>query len=217
MKFYFRVFCLFIAITLFARVGWAASSLDVADVQQRWAVLNYGTATNQDTVEGLVALAEYAEQLANAAPDDAPMQIWAGIVLSTLADKKGGIGALGLVKRARARLERAIDIDPIALHGSAYASLGVLYHKVPGWPIGFGDKKLARQHLAKAVEIDPNGLDANFFFADFLADSSEPKRAMEYLQKALNAPELVNRPVADAGRRREAERLRAKLTDSLEL
>ena len=47
------------------------------------------------------------------------------------------------------------------LDGSAYNSLGVLYYKVPGWPVGFGDKAKARELLQKALAINPKGIDAN--------------------------------------------------------
>ena len=45
------------------------------------------------------------------------------------------LGALGLAKQARADFEQAIKLDPTALDGSAYTSLGVLYYSVPGWPV----------------------------------------------------------------------------------
>ena len=35
------------------------------------------------------------------------------------------------------------------------SSLGVLYYKVPGWPIGFGDKDKARDLLQKALAVNP--------------------------------------------------------------
>ena len=35
--------------------------------------------------------------------------------------------------------------------GSAYTSLGTLYFKVPGWPVGFGDEEKAEELLRKAL------------------------------------------------------------------
>jgi hypothetical protein len=55
-------------------------------------------------------------------------------------------------------------IDPRALQGSAYTSLGSLYYQVPGWPIGFGDDKRAEAMLLKALEINPDGIDPNYFY-----------------------------------------------------
>ncbi|MCP4063088.1 MAG: tetratricopeptide repeat protein, partial [Gammaproteobacteria bacterium] len=77
-------------------------------------------------------------------------------------------------------------------------------YQVPGWPLGFGDDDKARQYLQKALAINPDGMDANFFFGDFLLDQGEPERARSYLQKVLEAPDRAGRDVADAGRREEA-------------
>ena len=67
-------------------------------------------------------LADEAEQFVAHYPGRAEPLIWQGIVLSTYAGAKGGLGALGLVKEARKSLEAALEIDPDALDGSAYLS-----------------------------------------------------------------------------------------------
>ena len=89
-------------------------------------------------------------------------------------------------------------------------SLGVLYYKVPGSPIGFGDTDKARKLLKEALAQDPGGLDANYFYGDFLLDQGDKAGARAFLQKALRAPHDGTRPVWDAGRRREVQALLAK-------
>jgi Tfp pilus assembly protein PilF len=140
--------------------------------------------------------------------------VWDAIVLSTLAEKKGGIGALSLVKEAKLKLEQAEAIDPTVLGGSVYASLGSLYSKVPGWPIGFGSDKKAERYFKKALAINPQGLDINYFFAEYLADNGQDRLALEYVEKALQAPQMMDRPLADKGRRQQALKLRQQLGDS---
>ena len=186
----------------------------VYNIQQRWANLNYSNESSDEVVEGLKVLSEEAEALLAHNSSNVELRVWSGIVLSTLANKKGGLGALGLVKQAKERLESAIEQDPTALHGSAYASLGVLYHKVPGWPLGFGNNKLARKNLEAALDVDPEGLDTNFFYADFLADAKDTSKAIEHLQIALQSTQLEGRPVADAGRRKEVNALLEKLSSN---
>ncbi|MBX3609643.1 MAG: hypothetical protein KF871_07065 [Hydrogenophaga sp.] len=137
--------------------------------------------------------------------------VWEGIILSSWAAERGGLGALSLVKQARSLYEKAIDIDGKALDGSAYASLGVLYHKVPGWPIGFGDKAKAEALIKQALALNPNGIDPNFFYADLLADTGRAEQAMPYLERALAAPARPGRELADAGRRDEVKALMARL------
>jgi tetratricopeptide (TPR) repeat protein len=183
---------------------------ELAQIQQRWAQIQYQL-PEDDKEKAFEALAKEAETFVADYPGRAEPLIWQGIVLSTYAGAKGGLGALGLVKEARASLESALKIDPEALDGSAYTSLGSLYYQVPGWPLGFGDDEMARKYLQKSLAINPEGIDANYFFGDFLAEQDEPQRARVYLEKVLAAPARPGREVADDGRRAEA---RARL-DSL--
>jgi len=187
----------------------AEPSATVAQVRDRWAQINYQTPKAQREA-AFAALSKQAAQARQAAPRDAGALIWEGIVLSSLAGEKGGMGALSLVKQARADFEAALKLDPQALDGAAYTSLGALYYQVPGWPLGFGDDDQARRMLKKGLDIDPNGIDANYFYGDFLRDQKEWALAQAALQKAVTAPARPGREVADAGRRHEAE---AKLKD----
>ena len=104
-----------------------------------------------------------------------------------------------------------MKLDPQALQGSAYTSLGTLYYKVPGFPIGFGNKNKAREYLQHALAINPDGVDPNFFYGEFLLEQDEYEQALEHLQKALQAPPRPGREQADAGRRKEIEMLIARV------
>nr|WP_228703060.1 hypothetical protein [Marinobacter nauticus] len=177
---------------------------ELAQIQQRWAQIQYQL-PEDDKEEAFEALAKEAETFVADYPGRAEPLIWQGIVLSTYAGAKGGLGALGLVKEARASLEAALKIAPEALDGSAYTSLGSLYYQVPGWPLGFGDDEMARKYLQKSLAINPDGIDANYFFGDFLAQQNESQRARVYLEKVLAAPSRPGREVADAGRKAEAK------------
>ena len=179
---------------------------ELAQIQQRWAQIQYQL-PEDDKEKAFEALAKEAETFVADYPGRAEPLIWQGIVLSTYAGAKGGLGALGLVKEARASLEAALKIAPEVLDGSAYTSLGSLYYQVPGWPLGFGDDEMARKYLQKSLAINPDGIDANYFFGDFLAQQNESQRARVYLEKVLAAPSRPGREVADAGRRAEAELL----------
>ena len=178
----------------------------VADIQQEWAQINYRrpAAERQAAFE---ALATRAHELTVANPERSEPRVWEGIVLSSLAGEKGGLGGLGLAKRAKALYEDAIRIDGNVLDGSAYNSLGVLYYKVPGWPVGFGDKHKAQELLKKALAINPSGIDPNYFYADYLVQTGSGADAVPYLERALAAPPRAGRQLADEGRRGEARQL----------
>jgi tetratricopeptide (TPR) repeat protein len=174
----------------------------LVDIQQRWAEIQYQMPEGERE-KAFENLAGDAEAFVVHYPDRAEPLIWKGIVLSAYAGAKGGLGALGLVKEARKTLEAAIAIDPDALDGSAYTSLGSLYYQVPGWPLSFGDEKQAEEFLRKALAINPDGIDQNYFFGDFLMEQGERKRAMIYLNNALKASPRPGRELADEGRRKE--------------
>lgn len=197
------------SLTAFSTVSAATDVMpEVKSIQQEWAKLNY----SEGGYKQLQTLAKRANKLSTDNPSSAEALVWDAIVLSTLASKKGGIGALSLVTEAKTKLEKAETIDPTVLNGSVYTSLATLYSKVPGWPIGFGNDKKARQYFQKALKANPNGLDINFFYAEYLADKDQDKLALHYLDKALNAPTLEGRPVADKGRRDQAKKLKELLT-----
>lgn len=182
----------------------------VAELQQAWEVINYKTPAAEKEKK-FEALAARAHKVTESFSGRAEPMVWEGIILSSWGGAKGGLGALGLVKQAKALYESAIQIDGNALDGSAYNSLGVLYYKVPGWPLGFGDKAKAGELLQKALAINPNGIDPNYFYADYLVETQQPDKAVPYLEKALQAPPRPGRQIADSGRREEVRQLLAKV------
>lgn len=183
----------------------------VAELQRDWEVIRYRTAA-PEREKRFEALAARARKVSEAFPGRGEPLVWEGIVVSSLAGEKGGLGALALVKQAKALYEQAIRIDGNVLDGSAYNSLGVLYYKVPGWPVGFGDKAKAGELLQKALAINPAGIDPNFFYGEYLVETKHPDRAIAYLERALQAPDRPGRQVADTGRREEARALLEKIS-----
>jgi Tfp pilus assembly protein PilF len=103
-------------------------------------------------------------------------------------------------------VSNARGTDDAALNGDVYTTLGTLYYKVPGWPIGFGDDKKARDYLERGLALQPTGIDQNYFYGDFLLKLGDKASARIYLTKALNAPPRPGLEEADAGRRRQALR-----------
>ncbi|MEI7377483.1 TRAP transporter TatT component family protein [Dickeya chrysanthemi] len=189
----------------------ALANLSLENLQQSWSICQYQTleSAKERCFSTLSQQAHDASQASNNA--DAPLLIWSAIIDSSWAGAKGGLGALSLVKQARDNLEKAIGIDPNALQGSAWTSLGALYYQVPGWPIGFGDKEKAEQMLKKALALNPEGIDPNYFYGDFLLKEKKTDEAKRYLEKALKAPARPGRDIADSGRRRDIARDLASL------
>lgn len=186
----------------------AAESLSA--LQQQWAVCSYKVEKGDSREKCLKDLVATTEQALKVAPERDDIRVWLAITESSLAGEKGGLGALSLVKKAKKELEKVISHDGSILDGSAYTTLGSLYYQVPGWPIGFGDDDEAEKLLKKALAMNPDGIDSNYFYADFLADQGYKVRAAQYFQKALTAPPRVGRELADQGRRDQIkEKLKA--------
>ncbi|MDO6705067.1 hypothetical protein [Photobacterium sp. 1_MG-2023] len=184
----------------------AAQANDLSDIQQQWAKCQYDTFNQDNKVHCLNNVIQLNEKALHQAPNRADLKVWLAINKSSLAGAKGGLGALPLVKEAKALLEEVIHTDPNVLDGSAYTSLGTLYYQVPGWPIGFGDDDKAEEMLKKALAINPNGIDPNYFYGDFLAQDGRKQAAISYLHKASQAKARPGRKLADAGRKQEIQR-----------
>lgn len=189
-----------------------AVSPEVARMQQEWAEIKYKTPKNQQE-QKFAALLKNAEDYASKAQHDAEVLIWYGIIEASYAGARGGLGALGYVKNAKKSFEHALDIKPSALEGSAFTSLGSLYYQVPSWPIGFGDNKKALEFLKKGLAANPEGIDPNFFYGDFLFRSGDLVGAEQALKKALKAAPRPGRESADEGRRGEIEQLLEKIAE----
>ena len=178
--------------------------------QQQWAEAQYrlqGDAQEQ----ALARLADAVRASSAKHPDDLALKTWAGIIIGSYAGAKGGLGALSLAEESKAAYEAVIAKDPSVLNGSALTSLGVLYYKVPGWPLGFGDEERAAFMLKRGLALNPDGIDSNYFYADFLASQGKKEEAKRYLQKAKTAAPRPGREIADAGRQSEIARLQEKL------
>lgn len=198
-----------ICSTLTATASFAAST-ELQEVQTSWAECQYHTPDKELKQQCLNEVIQKNSDYLAQQPHDPELTVWLAINKSSLAGAKGGLGALSLVKEAKELLESVIDRAPQTLEGSAYTSLGSLYYQVPGWPIGFGNDKEAEKMLKKALEINPNGIDPNYFYADFLVQDGRKEEAKQYFNRALQASPRPNRPLADEGRRME---IQAKLKE----
>ena len=202
------------AALILAGVSSAALADAVTDktmsIAAGWAQIKYKTAPEAQ-LDAMTRLKAQADAFAATSPTRAEPLIWDGIVTSTLAGLKGGLGGLSLAKESRAMLEKAEKIDGNALDGSAHTSLGALYYQVPGWPIGFGSADKAKAELMAGLKINPRGIDSNYFWADYLVSLGKYPEATAALKTAMAAAPRPGREVADAGRRGEIQTLLAKV------
>lgn len=200
-----RIFALgLLSLLAVARMGYALEGVDqwLSNMQRQWAVNQYEL-TGEEQVDAFKALISTAEEAVKAFPDAAELWVWKGIINSSYAGVDGGMGALKFAKTAKSDLEKAMSLDETVLDGSAFTSLGALYYKVPGWPIGFGDADKAETLLKKALVLDPEGIDSNYFYGDYLLSKKRYQQALSYLEKAAQAAPRPGRELADEARHKE--------------
>ena len=91
--------------------------------------------------------------------------------------------------------------------------------EVMGWDFrildGQGSVPARTSALTQAIALNPDGIDPNFFYGEFLLESDQPAEAIRYLERAVAAPPRPGRRVADAGRREEARQLLQKARERM--
>ncbi len=133
----------------------------------------------------------------------------------------GNTGTLGVVRGIRASMKGiepmhraltiALDIDEHFYHAGPHRTSGRLFHKAPGWPISIGDKKKARHHLERAVEIAPDFFHNRIFLAELFLTLRDKARAREQLDWLIAATADPAHAREDEPYQRQARKLRAKL------
>jgi len=184
----------------------------IQDVKDEWEMTFYTLPPDQQEPI-LKTLSMKADTLIQKYPDAAESYLLAGLIQCSLAANEGGFSALGRVKKARQFVLQAMDKDPLAMEGSGYVILGNLYYRLPGWPISFGDNKVARSYLESAIRLYPEGLDTNYFYGDFLLDEGDARAALPYLEKADKAPV---RPISRLSDMKLKEELKISLKSARE-
>lgn len=164
----------------------SASPVDVKVAAIRFQVtaIDHGQADKGRALETLVA---QADAFVREFPDRPEPLIWKGISMSALA-KHQSLGALGSVKEARGLLERALAMDEKIAGPVAYNALGMLFHKVPGWPVSFGNDEKAEEYFKKAIAA-ASCLDTHYRYGEYLMDEGRKDEALKHLEQAAAFPD----------------------------
>jgi tetratricopeptide (TPR) repeat protein len=100
--------------------------------------------------EGVSACRKALQRYTNAAT-----YYYCALNLGQLARTKK-LGALKLVEEMEAALKKALELDPKFDYAGPHRTLGLLYTDAPGWPMSIGSRSKAKQHLLKAVALEPD-------------------------------------------------------------
>ncbi len=126
------------------------------------------------------------------------------LIYCSYAEMESDFSSLSYVDDAYNLLKKAENLDPTLFEGTIYSTLGALYSQVPGWPISFGDKKLAKQYLELALHLYPNAADTNYLYGHFLLSQGQPTKAYPYLYQAANAPIRASQRLVDVHAKADA-------------
>lgn len=172
-------------------------------IETEWASIYYNTPKNKQG-PAFAQLLDKTMSLAEQYPNAAEPIFWQAVVKATYADHQDAFSALSAIHEARDLLLKAIKINPKTMRGSAYVTLGTLYYMVPKWPISFGDDDAAKEMLETALKINPDGIDANYFYGEFLLLHNKPGDAALYFERAAVAPVRSDQLYADNQLKAEA-------------
>lgn len=174
------------------------------NIEAEWALIYYSFPKSKQE-PAFVQLLDKTTNLVRQHPDAAEPLFWQAVVKATYADHQDAFSALNTINEARDLLVKAIKINPETMSGSAYVTLGTLYYMVPKWPVSFGDDDAAKQMLEIALKINPNSIDANYFYGEFLMLHNKPNDAARYFEKATTAPVRAEQIYADNRLKEEAK------------
>ena len=187
----------FVALLLLSPQSFAESLNDsLQRIESEWASIYYST-PKQKQGPAYCQLLDKTIHLSRQHPNNAEPIIWEAIVKATNADHQDAVSALESIHDARDLLLKAIEINPQAMDGSAYVTLGTLYYMAPKWPIGFGDEETAQKMLQTGLKINPNGIESNYFYGDFLLSNNNFNEAEKYFKRALAIPARAEQFYAD--------------------
>ena len=213
-----RIFMFLLAMAATTSATAQASTVDEAlqDVEQRWAGAVYES-TGRNKNKALATLLGDVRELASIYDDNPKAVAWHGIVAHACVRNHCKSNSSKLRREARDALLKAESLGPGPLGSLVYGNLGGLYAETSSSLGGFGSKVRGIGYMWKAIVLDPEGLDANYLYAELLVDEKRYKEAHEILLKASSAIVRPEHARADRGRRQQALALLRKVESELGL
>ena len=125
------------------------------------------------------------------------LHYWKGVILSSLASANGGLTGLSYAKEAKLELEAAISIKENTMDGLALSRLGVLYSKVPSWPIGFSDKNKAEQYFKKSMNLNKESIEPILYWLEYLKREERTSEIISYIDKIKNHKIFISLSISE--------------------
>lgn len=153
-------------------------------LREEFLALKYSDLTGDEEHAEIRRLHTLADEHISKNSEDAKELVMRARILAYDASLTGGMEGLKMVTEAKELLEKSIEIDANVYNGYAHVLMGLLYDRVPPWPIGFGNLKKAVKHFELAMEIDPEGYESNYTYGEYLAKRRKHEKAIERFEAA---------------------------------
>ncbi len=188
-KLYYIIFTIFISLNSYAE--------DFRTLQQGFDNLKFGDIKESSRKNEVIKLNNKADELLAKYPDSAEIKIWSGIIKAYKAEVLNSYKSLGLINDSRDILEESIKLDSKAIKSSGLVALGTLYYKTLPRPFSFKSNKKAEDLLRQALKQNPENVEANYFYSEFLIKNDRLDEAKPYLLNTINLPIRQERYLAD--------------------
>ncbi|PCH61809.1 MAG: hypothetical protein COC19_04180 [SAR86 cluster bacterium] len=165
----------------------AQSLSETAAFTERFAQIQNSFDNDSDLEAPLEELLKSVENYKDANPDNASSWIVLARVKLAYANTQGIIKGMRIMKQLRGDLEQSLSIDPLAEQGLGQALLGFLYVAMPPWPLGFGNKSKGEHYLAAAYELNSDGMEINYYYAQYHGSEKNYVQALQHVKQATQA------------------------------
>jgi tetratricopeptide (TPR) repeat protein len=148
--------------------------------------------TSDQRVKAFEALRAHAEIVSKRFDKRAEPLVWQAWALCGYAEAIKSFRSLGVYKKARNELYKAVAIDPQVLNGKAWITLAQLYHYLPPFPISYGSKSKAREYYRKGLSLNPSDCAGNYDWAVLLTSDEDYAAALQHLETAARTQQQQN-------------------------
>ena len=152
---------------------------------------------------------ETARRAIAAAPRNERAHLWLAINSGRVAELKGVMRALALVKTIREESETVLKLNPSNVDGLTLAA--ALAAEMPGF-LG-GDRAKAETLFRRALEVDPHRTGARLELARFYVAAKRWRDAQRELQRVIDEPAPTDLPRWTVSERPRARAMLAELHD----
>jgi hypothetical protein len=152
---------------------------------------------------------EIGQRAISQQPNAVEGHFWLAVNYGGLAEQKGALNALSLVKKIRAEMETVLSINDRYQDAGAYHALGEIDRQLPRLFGGNMKRSIAR--LEKGAQIAPDNMLIKFVLAQAYQDAGRKEDARRLLQEIIGRQINPSRAKSERGVQEKARQLLNKL------